>query len=87
MPYQNNESLPDNVKGVLPADAQSVWRSAFNSSLKNDPDEDKARKIAWGAVENAGYEKQDDGNWTKAANNSSDKPTHEFDARSVRVRP
>lgn len=67
MPYKDNESLPDTVKNALPADAQNIWRNAFNSAHAKDPDEEQANKIAWGAVTNAGWKKDDQGEWKKFA--------------------
>jgi len=64
MPYDSNADLPDNVRNVLPAAAQSIWRNAFNSSYKEDGDEDKARRMAWGAVKKS-YKKNEDGEWVK----------------------
>lgn len=74
MPYKDNDSLPDAIKKALPADVQSIWRNAFNSAHKKDPDEEKANKTAWGAVKNAGWQKEGD-KWVKKESN-----THEFDA-------
>lgn len=56
MPYSGLASLPPAVK-KLPEKAQKIWMNAFNSAYKqHDGDEEKAFKIAWGAVKNAGYE-------------------------------
>lgn len=67
MPYPTLDSLPDSIK-VLPKDAQEIWRNAANSSLAKTPDDDeKAAKIGWGAVKNAGFEKDAEGNWKKSA--------------------
>jgi cation transport regulator len=32
MPYDSNQDLPSSVKNVLPAHAQSIYRSAYNSA-------------------------------------------------------
>ena len=56
MPYPTKESLPDAVKDNLPSEAQEIWRNAFNSADKQFPgDEEKADKVAWSAVKNAGW--------------------------------
>ncbi len=67
MPYPTLESLPDSVKSI-PTSAQEIWRNAFNSAAKANPgDEEKQNKIAWGAVKNAGWVKDTEGNWKKEA--------------------
>ena len=35
MPYQDTNDLPDNVKPVLPAHAQAIYKEAFNSARNN----------------------------------------------------
>lgn len=82
MPYPSNDKLPDAVKNALPSDAQNIWRNAFNSSYSKDGDEEKANKIAWGAVSNAGFEKGEDGKWVKKM---ADPKTHSFDAEIFSV--
>ena len=68
MPYPTLDSLPDGVKNSLPKDAQEIWRNAFNSGLEQvKGDEEKANKIAWGAVKNAGWSKDAEGNWKKSS--------------------
>ena len=58
MPYKNNLQLPEQVRNTLPDKAQSIWRNVFNSADKKGSSEISAIKQAWGAVKNAGYEKQ-----------------------------
>ena len=58
MPYDSIKSLPKSVK-VLPKHAQEIFRKAFNNSIEKYGEE-RAFKIAWGAVKNAGYEKRGD---------------------------
>jgi len=73
MPYKTNNELPDSVKGNLPTNAMDIWRNAFNSSMDKYPgDEERANKIAWGAIKNAGYIKGDSGKWTKANSELND---------------
>jgi len=64
MPYAKNSELPDSVKNVLPAKAQEIFRKAFNAANAKYHDEERAFKIAWGAVKNAGYKKKND-KWVK----------------------
>jgi cation transport regulator len=63
MPYSTNQDLPANVKNVLPVEAQSIYRGAFNSAMSNGESEATARKIAWSAVK-AKYRKAGD-KWVK----------------------
>jgi len=65
MPYPTLDSLPDGVKAI-PKEAQEIWRNAFNSAVDQYPgDEERQNKIAWGAVKNAGWSKDAEGNWKK----------------------
>jgi cation transport regulator len=69
MPYHTNTDLPSNVKNVLPAHAQDIFRAAFNNAWQeySDPSkrrskasqEEVARRVAWAAVKSK-YEKQGD---------------------------
>ena len=65
MPYKSNQDLPDGVKNSLPEPAQSMWRNVFNSVSEKGGTEEDSIKQAWGAVKNAGYEKNSDGMWVK----------------------
>ncbi|MGO2439558.1 MAG: putative cation transport regulator ChaB [Serratia proteamaculans] len=74
MPYNSTNALPDNVKNVLPAHAQEIYKEAFNSAWRQyrDPDdrrgddsrEETAHKVAWAAVKQS-YRKGDDDHWHK----------------------
>ena len=64
VPYADNSSLPEPVRGTLPEHAQSIYRESFNSA-RSEYGETRAHKIAWGAVKNAGYRKRE-GKWDKA---------------------
>lgn len=78
MPYKSNDELPEQIKGNLPEHAQEVWRETFNSAEKQyedpekrrDPSEDAdtvAAKVAWDAVKDAGYHKDEkSGEWKKS---------------------
>lgn len=64
MPYPRNDALPTSVK-VLPEDAQTIFRNAFNSAFKEyDGDEQTSNKVAWAAVKRV-YEKNEAGSWVK----------------------
>lgn len=73
MPYESNSDLPNNVKGVLPEDAQEIYRKAYNNAhdqydkpeRRGDASrEETAHRVAWAAVKNE-YEKGDDDRWHK----------------------
>lgn len=74
MPYDNRDELPDNVKNVLPAHGQDIYKEAFNSAWDeykdkedrrgNDSREEVAHKVAWAAVKNQ-YEKGSNNKWHK----------------------
>lgn len=60
MPFSTNSALPDEVKDVLPDEAQSIWRNVFNSAFDRaegtvDEKDSTAFPQAWGAVRNAGW--------------------------------
>lgn len=72
MPYSSTHDPPDSVRHVLPAHAQTIYQSAFNSAWDeykdaedrrgNESREQVAHKVAWAAVKNE-YEKGDDDKW------------------------
>jgi cation transport regulator len=74
MPYRNRSDLPERVRDSLPAHAQDIYLSAFNSAWEQygDPKEregdasreETAHKVAWSAVKNV-YRKDDDGSWRR----------------------
>lgn len=67
MPYNKISELPEPVRNALPADAQEIWMSAYNSAHESGESEEDCVQVAWGAVRNAGYEKDEEtGNWVKA---------------------
>lgn len=70
MPYARNSELPASVRNVLPAAAQTIWRSAFNSAEEQYDSEETAFRVAWSAVQKAGYEKGDDGMWHQRRDHS-----------------
>jgi len=52
--YTNLVELPEEVRGLLPIEAQEVWMQAFNA-LVDGKDRTKCEESAWTAVEGAGY--------------------------------
>jgi phage I-like protein/cation transport regulator ChaB len=64
MPYNSIKDLSENTKR-LPAKAKEIWLAAFNSDYSKNKNEESAIKIAWSAVGNAGYKKEND-QWIKA---------------------
>ena len=68
MPYSSISELPASIKDSLPAAAEKVFMSAFNAAYEQYGEE-RAFKIAWTAVKNAGYNKNSEGNWVKMDDN------------------
>ena len=72
MPYQNNKSLPKQVKNNVPKHGQDIYRETYNNAHDQykDPDkrrgdesqEETAARVAWNAVKQK-YEKGDDDKW------------------------
>lgn len=63
MPYK---SPPPRITKLFSDEkGPKIWMEAFNSAYEKYKDEARASKIAWGAVENAGYEKGKDEKWHK----------------------
>lgn len=66
MPYKSISGLPKAVRDNLPKQAQRIWLRAFNSAFAKYKSDERAAKIAWGAVKNAGYKKNKQGKWVKS---------------------
>ncbi len=66
MPYRTNQDLPESVRNSLPAEAQDIYRDAFNFAYKKYPEWDEGRKhqYAWGAVKRR-FHQDDKGSWVK----------------------
>ncbi len=72
MPYGDIKFLPENVRRVLPAHAQAIFKEAYNSAYDEYKDpkerrddatrEEVARKVAWAAVKKK-YAKGADEKW------------------------
>lgn len=84
MPYARAADLPKPVRDALPDAAQAIWRRAFNSAAAQygEGDEGRLASIAWGAVKNAGYEKEGE-SWVKKAEGY--KPTAAMAANARRA--
>jgi cation transport regulator len=69
MPYERKTDLPESVRDNLPSHAQDIYKEAYNSAWDQyGHDEDRAHRVAWGAVKKD-YHKNDDGKWVKGASN------------------
>ena len=58
MPYDSNDALPGAVKRALPDErARTIWRGAFNDSMKRGEQEGRAFGAAYAAIDSAGFKK------------------------------
>lgn len=64
MPYARNSDLPANVRGVLPREAQTVFRRVVNAT-EDEFGTERAFRQAWGALRNQGWERGAEGRWIK----------------------
>lgn len=53
--------------GTLPAEGKKIWESVHDQAKADGDSEETAARKAWGAVKNAGWHKDADGNWVKKA--------------------
>ena len=69
MAYENEFAEPRGEVGDLPKDAQEIYMAAYNSAWeKNNHNDELAQRAAWAAVEQAGYEQDEEsGEWRKKA--------------------
>ena len=51
--------------GDAPQEVKDILKKAYASAFEQYKDQERASKIAWGAVKNAGWEKNKDGKWEK----------------------
>lgn len=59
------ESLPEDIKSVLPEEAQGIFVAAYNSFLENGHDEAAAREVAWQTINNSSrFARGEDGKYT-----------------------
>lgn len=70
MPYRSIGDLPPQVREHLPVHAQMIFRSAFNSALREYGAENRAFPVAWSAVKQK-YTKNEEGEWVPRKENSS----------------
>ncbi|MGI8975491.1 MAG: ChaB family protein [Thermomicrobiales bacterium] len=71
MPYKNRGALPDSVTDNLPRHAEEIYKEAFNSAWDQyDHDEERAHRVAWGAVKQK-YHKNADGDWVEGKSDDS----------------
>jgi cation transport regulator len=73
MPYKSISELPDNVKNVLPKDAQEIYKESYNNAWEQYADPDKRRgpesreevshKVAWTAVKQKYEKNEQTGKW------------------------
>lgn len=64
MPYGKITELPKGVKDNLSEPAQEIYKEAFNGSLGEHGEEERAHRVAWSTVETK-YEKGDSGEWKR----------------------
>ena len=66
MPYATNEQLPASVRHHLPADAQVIYREAFNHAWRTYAHdvrrEEIAHRVAWAAVKRR-FHREQSGRW------------------------
>jgi cation transport regulator ChaB len=70
MPYKSNADLPAPVKSSLPTRAQSTWRKIFNNAFAEYNDDVRAIRTAWSGLENAGWGKNEEGEWVEVKKSS-----------------
>jgi cation transport regulator ChaB len=63
MPY-TMKNKPDIIKNA-PKKVQEIWIAAFNAAYKKNHNDEQSIKIAWSAVKNAGFKRNDDGFWRR----------------------
>jgi cation transport regulator len=68
MPYSGRSDLPDGVKNHLPAHAQDIYKETYNSAWDEyGHDEERAHRVAWGAVKKEYHKEKDSDLWVKGA--------------------
>ena len=55
MPVTRNADLPATVRSALPADAQTIWRDAFNAASESGETEQSSIRTAWIATAKDGW--------------------------------
>ncbi|HYF64520.1 MAG TPA: ChaB family protein [Herpetosiphonaceae bacterium] len=66
MPYKELGDLPEQVRDNLPKHGQEIYQAAFNNAWDEyGRDEERAHRVAWGAVKHS-YEKDErSGEWRR----------------------
>jgi cation transport regulator len=72
---KSKEDLPENVRNILPAHAQEIYKEAHNAALEQYKDpkkrrgdaslEETAHKVAWAAVKEKYEKNEKTGKWKK----------------------
>lgn len=64
MPYKNINDLPKSVREHLPAHAQEIYQAAYNNAWDEyGQDEERAHRVAWGAVKKKYEKDESSGQW------------------------
>ncbi|WAL58791.1 ChaB family protein [Thermocoleostomius sinensis] len=73
------DTLPQDVKEVLPEEAQRLFLAAYNSIMASNNDEQTAAQVAWQTIElNEHYQRGEDGKWRRLPDNAGmHTPIHE----------
>jgi len=67
MPYKELSDLPDSVRDNLPKHAQEIYQAAYNSAWDEyNHDEERAHRVAWGAVKKVYEKDEESGRWKRA---------------------
>lgn len=68
MPYKTKTELPESVRDNLPAHAQDIYKEAYNSAWDEyKHDEERAHRVAWGAVKKKYHKDVQSGKWVEGA--------------------
>ena len=66
MPDEKLAELPKGVKDNLPHHAQEIYLEAYNNAWEQyHHEEERARRVAWGAVKNSYEKDEESGEWKK----------------------
>lgn len=64
MPYENINDLPKSVREHLPVHAQEIYQAAYNNAWDEyGQDEERAHRVAWGAVKKKYEKDESSGQW------------------------
>jgi cation transport regulator ChaB len=83
MPYSNNTELPLSVRNAIPSEkGRSLFRGVVNARLAMGKSDSVAFAAAWGALQNAGYEKGKGDKWLKKRSLNDDMFTMPVEAQA-----